>query len=120
MRLSGIALVVLVDAVDQRGGDIGAAALHDERHVLVGRALERDQRVGGLRLVVERHQLELLAERAALRVDVVDDVLHLLQVGVAHLGERTRQRIGVGDLDGPLRPRLTAAGDREHDAKERR
>ena len=57
-------------------------------HVLVGRALERDQRVRRLRLVVERNQLELLAERAALRVDVVDDVLDLLQVGVADLRER--------------------------------
>ena len=38
---------------------------------------------------IERHQLELLAERAALRIDVVDDVLHLLQVGVADLGERS-------------------------------
>ena len=99
-RVSG---VVLVDRFDQRGGDVRAAALHDEGHVLVGRALERDQRVGRLRLVVERHQLELLAQRAALgRVDVVDDVLHLLQVGVAHLRERTRQRVRIGDLDGVL------------------
>ena len=100
-----VALVVLVDAVDQGGGDVGAAALHDEGHVLVGRALERDQRVRRLRLVVERDQFELLAERAALGVDVVDDVLHLLQVGVADLRERPRKRIGVGDLDGPLAPR---------------
>jgi hypothetical protein len=84
----GVALVVLVGGIDQRGGDVGAAALHDEGHVLVGGALQRDQRVRGLRLVVERDQFELLAERAALRIDVVDDVLHLLQVGVADLRER--------------------------------
>ena len=84
----GIAVVVLVDAVDQGGGDVGAAALHDEGHVLVGGALERDQRVRRLRLVVEWNQFELLAERAALGVDVIDDVLHLLQVGVADLRER--------------------------------
>ena len=83
-----VAVVVLFDRLDQGGGDVGAAALHDEGHVLVGRALQRDQRVRRLRLVVERHQFELLAERAALGVDVIDDVLHLLQVGVADLRER--------------------------------
>jgi hypothetical protein len=93
---------VLVDRLDQGGGDVRAAALQDERHVLVGGALERDQRVGRLRLVVERHQLEFLAERAALRIDVVEDVLHLLEVGVAYLRKRTRQRVRIGDLDGDL------------------
>src|SRR4051812_27244159 len=61
-----VAVVVLFDRLDQGGCDVGAAALHDERHVLVGGALERDQRIRRLRLVVERHQFELLAERAAL------------------------------------------------------
>src|SRR5258708_33657675 len=71
----GIALVVLVDGVDQRGGDVGAAALHDAWDVLVGDGLERDQRFGGLRPVVKAHQFELTAERAPLRIDVVYNVL---------------------------------------------
>ncbi len=86
----GVAIVVLVHAVDQGSGDVRSAALHDERHVLVGCALESDQRIGRLRFVVEGNELELLAERAALGVDEIDDVLHLLQVGVADLGEQAR------------------------------
>ena len=102
MRLSGLRSLCLSTASISAAAMFEPRALHDEGHVLVGRALERDQRVRRLRLVVERHQLELLAERAALGIDVVDDVLELLQVRVADLGERTRERIGVGDLDRAL------------------
>ena len=77
-RLSGLRSLCLFDGVDQRRADIRSGALHDERNVLVGDGLERDQRLGRLRLVVEGHQLEFAAQRAALGIDVVDDVLQLL------------------------------------------
>src|SRR4029077_18092222 len=97
-----VPLIVLVDALDEGGRDVGARALHDDRDVLVGRRLEREQGLGRLRLVVEGDQLELLAEGAPAAVDVVDDVLELLQVLIADLGEGAREGVGVHDLDGPL------------------
>ena len=83
-----VAGVVLRHAVDQRGADIRSGALHHERDVLVGHALQRDQRLGRLQLVVEGHQLELPAQRAALRVHVVDDVVEHLKELIAAGGER--------------------------------
>jgi hypothetical protein len=47
----GVALVVLLDALDQGRGDVGARALQDEGHVLIGGALERDQRIDGCDLL---------------------------------------------------------------------
>jgi len=49
---------------------------------------QRDQRLGRLQLVVEGDELEFLAERAALGVDVVDDELEHLKAGIAASGER--------------------------------
>ena len=69
---------MLIDRIDQRRSDIGADAGHDERNVLVGDAFQCDQCLGGLQLVVESHQLELLAEWAALGVDVVEYKLERL------------------------------------------
>ena len=106
----GIALVVLVHRLDQRGGDVRARALHDDGHVLVGRALERQQRIRRLRLVVEGDELELPAEGAAAAIDPVDDVLELLEVLIADLGEGARERVGVGDLDRALGPGEVDAG----------
>ena len=95
----GIAGIVLRHRVDQRRADIGAGAVHHERNVLVGHALERDQRFGRLQLVVERDQLELAAERAARGVFPRDDKLENLQELVAARGERAGERIGIGELD---------------------
>ena len=96
----GVAGVVLGHRVDQRRSDVGADAGHDERQVLVDDALQRDQRLGGLLLVVKGDQLEFLAERTALGVDVVHDELELLQTGIAACGERAGERIDVANLDG--------------------
>ena len=112
----GVAGVVLFHAFDQGGGDVGAAALHDEGDVLVGGALEGDQGVRRLGLVVEGDQLELAAEGAAAGVDVVDHVVELLEVLVADLGERTRERISVHDLDGLLRLGGCHRHGQRHDA----
>ncbi len=97
-----VPLVVLVHSLDEGGRDVGARALHDHRDVLVGGRFQGEQRLGRLRLVVEGDQLELLPEGAAPAVDVVDDVLELLQVLIAHLREGPREGIGVHDLDGVL------------------
>ena len=73
-----VTLVVLVHGVNQRGRNVRARALHDDRHVLVRRALQGDEGLRGLRLVVEGNDLELLAKRAPPAVDPVEDVLELL------------------------------------------
>jgi len=91
---------VFGDGVDQRSTDIRSRAVHDEGDVLVDHAFERDQRFGRLQLVVDRHQLEFLAERAAHCVLARDDELEVLQKFIAAGGERARKRIGIADLDG--------------------
>jgi hypothetical protein len=57
----GIAGVVFRHAIDQRRAYIRSRALHDERNVLVGDALQGDQRFRRLQFVVERHDLKFLA-----------------------------------------------------------
>ncbi len=96
----GIARVVLGHRIDQRRADIGARAMHHERDVLVGHAFQRDQRFGRLQLVIERDQLELAPKRAAHGVFPRDDKLEDLEELVAARGERARERIGIGELDG--------------------
>jgi hypothetical protein len=112
-----IARIVLRDAVDHRRADIGADAVHHERDVLVGYVLQRDQRFGGLQLVVERHQLELAAERAALGVLARDDELEDLEKLVAGGGERPRERIGVSELDGLFGCRRSSESQKAQDRK---
>src|ERR1700741_2578656 len=61
----GIAVVVLLDGIDQSGGDIRSGALHNDWNILICDGLERNQRLGGLRFVVEAHQLELATQRTS-------------------------------------------------------
>jgi DNA invertase Pin-like site-specific DNA recombinase len=81
-----------------------AAMLEPEHCMMIGMfwsvaAFEREQRLGRLRLVVEGDDLELAADGATAAVDVVEDVLELLQVLIAHLREGPREWVGVHDLD---------------------
>ena len=73
-----VTLVVLVHGVNQRGRNVRARALHDDRHILVRRTLQGYEGLRGLRLVIEGNDLELLAERAPAAVDPVEDVFELL------------------------------------------
>jgi hypothetical protein len=92
----GIAGVVLGHRVYQGRADIRSGAMHYERNILVRHALERDQRFGGLQLVVERNEFVFLPQGAAGRVLARDDILENLQEFVATRGERTRERVGIG------------------------
>jgi hypothetical protein len=65
--LAGIALVVLVDRVDERERDRRAVALDDVADALVGRRLERVQALGRRELVVDADDLELHAGGIVLR-----------------------------------------------------
>ena len=55
-------------------------------------------------LVVEADDLELLAEHAALGVDLVGEELERLEADLADAGAAAGERIDVGDLDRVLRP----------------
>jgi hypothetical protein len=48
--------------------------VQNEGNVLIGDRLQRDQRLGGLQLVVEWHEFEFLAQCAALCIHLVQDV----------------------------------------------
>ena len=95
----GIARVMFRHAIDQRGADVRPGALHDEGNVLIGDVLQRDQRLGRLQLVVERYDLELTAEGAALGVETVEQNLEDFQKFIAARGEGTGERVDIGDLD---------------------
>ncbi len=97
--LARIALVVLVDRVDQRARGPRAVALRHVADVLVDGRLQAVERLGRAHLVVERHDLELHAGRVAL-VEELRDVLEALQLVLADGRHQPRQRIDPGDLHG--------------------
>ena len=67
-----VALVVLEDRVRDRVGDPRAVALEHEADALADDLLELDQALLRAHLVVEPHDLELLAQHVARSVDVLD------------------------------------------------
>jgi hypothetical protein len=103
--LAGIALVVLRDEVRKRAGHRGAVALGDVAHAGVDGLLRLDQAFLRIGLVVERHDLDLLAENAALGVHLVGEKLEGLVADLADTGATAGQRVDVTDLDGFLRHR---------------
>ena len=74
----------------------------------VDRLLRLDQAFLRIGLVVERNDLDLLAENAALGVQLVGEKLEGLQADFADAGAAARQRIDIADFDRLLRHRRTA------------
>ena len=85
-----IAGVVLVHRRDQRRANVGRAAVHDDREIVIDHLLQHDQRLGGLAFVVIGHQFQLLAKHAAAGVHLVDGELDRLNALIPHLGESPR------------------------------
>ena len=100
--LAGVALVVLGDEIRQRAGDRRAVALGEVAYACGDRLLRLDQAFLRVGLVVERNDLDLLAEDAALGVQLVGDKLKYLQVDLADAGAAARKRVDQADLDGIL------------------
>ena len=96
--LAGIAFVVLGDEVRQRAGHRRAVALRDVADAGVDRLLRLDQAFLRIGLVVERNDLDLLAEHAALGVQFVGQVLEGLQSALADAGAAARQRVDIAQL----------------------
>jgi len=93
----GVALVVLVDRVDQRRGDRRAVALQHEADALVDGAAQQRECFLGLALAVEAHEPERpppAGQRdAAASVDALDGPLQVAEHGLAGVGERARQAL---------------------------
>ena len=104
--LAGVALVVLVDCVQQGGGDARAVALAHIAYALVEGGFEGVQRLSRAELVVEDDQFELDSGRIAL-VELFLHELEALHLVLAHRPEQTRQRVDEGDFD-----RFTLLGER--------
>ena len=100
--LTGVALVVLGDEIRQRGGDRRAAALGQNTNAGIDRLLRLNQALLRVQLVVERHDLDLLAENPALGIQFIGEELKGLQVSFASAGTATRQRVDVADFKGIL------------------
>ena len=100
-RLRRVALVVLLDRVDQRQRRARPIALRHVADSLVDRLLQHRQRLLRRSLVVERHDLEPDAgTRQLLGVDQFGHELEVPQQVRADTGERAGQRIDEGDLHG--------------------
>ena len=100
--LAGIALVVLGDEIRQRAGNRRAVALGQDTNAGIYRLLRLDQALLRVDLVVERHDLDLLAENPALGIQFIGEELKGLQAFFANAGTATRQRVDVADFKGIL------------------
>ncbi len=96
--LAGVALVVLVDRVDQRAGHRRTVALGDVAHALVQRGLEGVEAFGRAELVVEGHHLELHARRVA-GAELLGEELPAAHLVHAHRTHQAGLRIDQRDLD---------------------
>jgi len=96
--LARVALVVLVDGVDQRAGHRRPVALRDVAHTLVQRGLEGVETFRRAELVVEGDQLELHTGRVALAELLGKELpaAHLVEPERAH---QAGLRVDQGDLD---------------------
>ncbi len=111
-----IAFVVFGDEVGQRAGDGRAVALGEVAHAAVNRLLRLDQALLRIGLVVQWDDLDLLAEDAALGVQLVGQELEGLEADFADAGAAAGEWIDVTDLHGLLRHRRAA----EHRQRDRR
>ena len=100
--LVGIALVVLCDEIRQRAGNRLAAALGQDTNTGIDRLLRLDQALLRVQLVVERHDLDLLAENPALGIQLIGEELKGLQVSFASAGTATLQRVDPANFAGIL------------------
>jgi hypothetical protein len=96
--LARVALVVLVDRIDQRERDRRAVALDDVAHALVGRRLQRVQALGRAELVVHPDHFELHAGRVG-GVELLREELPALQLVVADRRHQAGERIDPSHLD---------------------
>ena len=106
--LAGIAFIVFGDEVGQRAGDRRAVALGEVADAGIDRLLRLDQAFLRIGLVVERDDLDLLAQNAALGIELVGNELKCLEADLADAGAATRQRVDITDFDGFLRHRRSA------------
>jgi hypothetical protein len=97
--LARVALVVLVDGVDQRAGHRRAIALGDVAHALVQRRLEGVQALGRAELVVDADHLELHPRRVV-RAELLGEELEALELVRTDRRHQARERVDPGDLDG--------------------
>ena len=129
--LAGVALVVLVDGVDDGRRHRRAVALDDVAHALVDGRLQCVQRLGGAQLVVDAGDLELHARRVAGRphVELLGEELVALELVAAHRGHQPRQGVDAHHLHRLAGQRLgarlglahrDAAGHQQRTADEQR
>ncbi len=106
--LAWIALVVLVEEVDDRRGRAGAGALEDIADALVDGGLQCVDRFLRRQLVVERDDLELHAGGVAL-VELLSQKLKALQLVLAGSSGEAGERVDPRHLDGLAGLRVRAA-----------
>lgn len=99
----GHALIVLVDCIDQGGGDSRAVALDKEWDLLVGKPFEFDHRFFYALLIVEHDQDEWMLAigqfHPAAGIDPLDCQLKIAHHRFARVGEGTGQAVDHADPD---------------------
>ena len=103
--------------VEDRDGRRGGHGAHERDDVLAHELVEHAHGVGRIALIVTPDELNLLAEHAAVRVDLVHGVVDARLNGQAVHGDSAGQRRQAADLHGVLSH--SAAGRHEHDERER-
>ena len=103
--LARIAFVVLADLIFERSGDVRAVALRDDANAGVERLLQLNQALLGIDLVVVADDFELVAEHAALGIDLFGEILKRLESRLAGARGEPGQRIDESDPNGLLRAR---------------
>jgi len=82
--------------------------LREIAHAGIDRLLRLDQALLRIGLVVERNDLDLLAQNAALGVRLVGQILERLQADLADAGAAARQRVDIADFERFLRDSAAA------------
>ena len=103
--------------VEDRDGRRGGHGANERVDALAHELIVHAHGVGRIALVVTPDELDLLAEHAAVRVDLVHGVVNARLYGQTVHGDSAGQRRQAADLHGVLSH--SAAGRHEHDERER-
>ena len=96
--VTGVALVVLLNGGNQRGGHGRTVALGHVANAVIDRLLQLHQAFLRVHFVVQADDFQVLAVKAAIGVDALGFVLEVLERGLAGGGHGPGKRIDQGEF----------------------
>ncbi len=97
--LAGVALIVLVDGIDQRQRDTGTVALHDIAIALIDDHFQLAQRFLRAALVIETDKFEAVVTGQFLLLRSCRNHLKAIHLISSDRRKRTGQGVDIGDFD---------------------